>query len=118
MLILNSKIRIAIKRVSLIFIMAVLTACTNLAIVTYASTEAKRYVHIPRTYVAISCVSHDGAPYISDFEIEEPIASGPLGGKIAYGASCGGLIAAGYAAKNGSRNSATNSMMPCKKRVT
>ncbi|MBB3213223.1 hypothetical protein FHW67_002512 [Herbaspirillum sp. Sphag1AN] len=84
------------KRLLLLSIVA-LTACNTTRPITTESNVEKPYVHIPRTYVSISCVSHDGAPYISDFSIEEPIVSGPLGGKFAYGASCGGIIAAGYA---------------------
>ena len=85
------------KKILLILSFTALTACNTARPITTESNVEKPYVHIPRTYVSISCISHDGAPYISDFSIEEPIASGPLGGKFAHGASCGGIIAAGYA---------------------
>ncbi|MBB3212096.1 hypothetical protein FHW67_001364 [Herbaspirillum sp. Sphag1AN] len=93
----NAEIHFRTKKLLLILSFTTLTACNTTTAISDANTQEKLYVHIPRTYVSISCVSHDGAPYISDFSIEEPIASGPLGGKFAYGASCGGIIAAGYA---------------------
>ena len=86
-----------LNSLTLILCLTGLTACNTTAPARYASTEQMPYLHVPRTYVTISCVSHEGAPYISDFELEEPIASGPLGGKMAYGPGCGGLIAADYA---------------------
>ena len=95
--IINLKTATVIKTLSLIFSMTVLTACATSVPVTTTSAEQMSYVHVPEIYVAISCVSHEGAPYISAFELEEPIASGPLGGKMAYGPGCGGLIAADYA---------------------
>jgi hypothetical protein len=84
-----------IKKLLLLASVAVLTACNATAPVTEAKKE-EPYVHISREYVSISCVTH-GTGYIYSFAIEEPVHSGPLGGRMAGGASCGGLIAAGYA---------------------
>jgi len=85
------------KTISLLLNIAALSACNTIAPVTQAEQEEKRYVpYIPEEYVSISCVTH-GTGYIHSFSIEEPIHSGPIGGHMAGGASCGGLIAAGYA---------------------
>ncbi|MBB3213222.1 putative OB-fold protein [Herbaspirillum sp. Sphag1AN] len=86
-----------IQKTLLILSFTILTACNTTTAISDANTEEKPYVHIPRTYVSISCVAHEGAPYISGYSIEEPIPSGILGGKFAHGPGCGGQIAAGYA---------------------
>jgi hypothetical protein len=89
--------KLMINRLLLILSFTTLTACNTTTPISDANDAKNPYVYTPEIYVSISCVSHDGAPYISNFSIEEPIASGPLGGKFAHGASCGGIIAAGYA---------------------
>src|SRR5450830_1314379 len=85
-----------IKKLLLLASITALTACNATAPVAAEKKEAKPYKYIPREYVSISCVTH-GTGYIHSFSIEEPIATGPLGGRKVGGASCGGLIAAGYA---------------------
>jgi len=84
------------KKTFLLASIATLTACSTTAPVVAETKEAKPYVYIPEEYVSISCVTH-GTGYIHSFSIEEPVHSGPVGGRMAGGASCGGLIAAGYA---------------------
>ena len=85
-----------IKRLLLLASIAALSACNGTAPVAETTQEAKPYVYIPEEYVSISCVTH-GTGYIHSFAIEEPVHSGPVGGRMAGGASCGGLIASGYA---------------------
>jgi len=85
-----------IKKLLLLASITALTACNATAPVAAEKKEAKPYVYIPEEYVSISCVTH-GTGYIHSFAIEEPIHSGPVGGRMAGGASCGGIIAAGYA---------------------
>ncbi|AKZ63361.1 hypothetical protein F506_12385 [Herbaspirillum hiltneri N3] len=85
-----------IKRLTLLIGMAVLAACTATVPIVETKKETKPYVYIPEEYVSISCVTH-GTGYIHSFAIEEPVHSGPIGGRMAGGASCGGIIAAGYA---------------------
>lgn len=85
------------KKILLLLSIAALSACNTTAPATQAEQEEKRYVpYIPEEYVSISCVTH-GTGYIHSFSIEESVHSGPVGGRMAGGASCGGLIAAGYA---------------------
>jgi len=86
----------AIEKLLILASIATLTACNATAPVTETTNETKPYVYIPEEYVSISCVTH-GTGYIHSFAIEEPVHSGPVGGRMAGGASCGGLIAAGYA---------------------
>lgn len=85
-----------IKKLVLLASIAALSACNGTAPVAETTQEAKPYVYIPEEYVSISCVTH-GTGYIHSFAIEEPVHSGPVGGRMAGGASCGGIIAAGYA---------------------
>jgi hypothetical protein len=85
-----------IEKLLLLASIAALTACNATAPVAETTKETKPYVYIPEEYVSISCVTH-GTGYIHSFAIEEPVHSGPVGGRMAGGASCGGLIAAGYA---------------------
>jgi hypothetical protein len=85
-----------IEKLLLLASIATLTACNTTAPVAEITKEQKPYVYIPEEYVSISCVTH-GTGYIYSFAIEEPVHSGPLGGRMAGGASCGGIIAAGYA---------------------
>ena len=88
-----------LKKILLLMSIAALTACTAITpVIAETKKEEKPYVYkyIPREYASISCVTH-GTGYIHSFSIEEPIATGPLGGRKVGGASCGGLIAAGYA---------------------
>ena len=85
-----------IKKLLLLASIAALSACNGTAPVAETTQEAKPYVYIPEEYVSISCVTH-GTGYIHSFAIEEPVHSGPVGGRMAGGASCGGIIAAGYA---------------------
>jgi hypothetical protein len=86
----------AIEKLLILASIATLTACNATAPVTETTKETKPYVYIPEEYVSISCVTH-GTGYIHSFAIEEPVHSGPVGGRMAGGASCGRLIAAGYA---------------------
>jgi len=85
-----------IKKLLLLASIAALSACNGTTPVAETRQEAKPYVYIPEEYVSISCVMH-GTGYIHSFAIEEPVHSGPVGGRMAGGASCGGIIAAGYA---------------------
>jgi len=85
-----------IEKLLLLASIAALTACNATVPVAEMTKEQKPYVYIPEEYVSISCVTH-GTGYIHSFAIEEPVHSGPVGGRMAGGASCGGLIAAGYA---------------------
>lgn len=85
-----------IKKLLLLVSIAALSACNGTAPVAETTKEVTPYVYIPEEYVSISCVTH-GTGYIHSFAIEEPVHSGPVGGRMAGGASCGGIIAAGYA---------------------
>ncbi|MBB3212729.1 hypothetical protein FHW67_002012 [Herbaspirillum sp. Sphag1AN] len=93
----NAGINVTIKKMVLIVSLVGLAGCNTTRPITTESNVEKPYVHIPRSYVSMSCIEHEGVSYIYDFSIEEPIASGPLGGRMVHGSSCGGLIAAGYA---------------------
>jgi hypothetical protein len=89
--------KMMIKKILLLVSISALTACNTAAPVTQTKQEDKPYAtYIPEEYVSISCVTH-GTGYIHSFAIEEPVHSGPVGGRMAGGASCGGIIAAGYA---------------------
>ncbi|MBB3211761.1 hypothetical protein FHW67_001009 [Herbaspirillum sp. Sphag1AN] len=85
------------KKILLILSFTTLTACNTTTPISDANDAKNPYVYTPEIYVSISCVAHEGAPYISGYSIEEPIPSGILGGKFAHGPGCGGQIAAGYA---------------------
>ncbi|MBB3212095.1 hypothetical protein FHW67_001363 [Herbaspirillum sp. Sphag1AN] len=85
------------KKILLILSFATLTACNTTTPISDVNDVKNPHVFVPESYVSMSCIEHEGVSYIYDFSIEEPIASGPLGGRMVHGSSCGGLIAAGYA---------------------
>ncbi|WP_211453598.1 DUF3304 domain-containing protein [Collimonas antrihumi] len=56
-----------------------------------AISKPSMVVNIPMTPVSIGCLSHDGAPPITSFYVQEPFSKQMLGGL-----SCGGSGAFGY----------------------
>ncbi|WP_211453412.1 DUF3304 domain-containing protein [Collimonas antrihumi] len=70
-----------------------LTACATPPQVTTEAPAKKtsKLLNIPMVPVSIGCLSHDGAPYINAFYVQEPFSS-----RMAGGLSCGGIVAAGY----------------------
>jgi hypothetical protein len=92
----NEEIKMMIKKILLMLGVVALAACNaTTPVVAETKKEVKPYVYVPRISVSIECISHDGAPYISQFYVGEPTRN-----RMAGGGSCGGSIAAGYLLPN------------------
>ncbi|MQR00191.1 DUF3304 domain-containing protein [Glaciimonas soli] len=71
----------------------ILSACTAPTLITEQVTakNLSPLVNIPMIATDIGCFSHDGAPAITSFYVQEPFSKRMVGGL-----SCGGIAALGY----------------------
>ncbi|MGZ9713945.1 DUF3304 domain-containing protein [Glaciimonas sp. GNP009] len=80
-----------LKSTLFIAITILLTACSTAPTEPARPSKAIPYVDIPMTPVSLGCLSHDGAPSISSFRVQEFYSKRMVGGL-----SCGGIAAFGY----------------------
>ena len=80
-----------LKSTLFIAITILLTACSTAPTEPARPSKAIPYVDIPMTPVSLGCLSHDGAPYIYAFRVQEFYSKRMVGGL-----SCGGIGALGY----------------------
>ncbi|MGZ9713949.1 DUF3304 domain-containing protein [Glaciimonas sp. GNP009] len=80
-----------LKSTLFIAITILLTACSTAPTKPARPSKAIPYVDIPMRAVDMGCLSHDGAPSISSFRVQEFYSKRMVGGL-----SCGGSGALGY----------------------
>ncbi|MGZ9713951.1 DUF3304 domain-containing protein [Glaciimonas sp. GNP009] len=80
-----------LKSTLFIAITILLTACSTAPTKPARPSKAIPYVDIPMAPVSLGCLSHDGAPSISSFRVQEFYSKRMVGGL-----SCGGIGAFGY----------------------
>ena len=80
-----------LKSTLLIVVTILLTACSTAPTTPARPSKAIPYADIPMAPVSLGCLSHDGAPHIYSFRVQEFYSRRMVGGL-----SCGGIGAFGY----------------------